>query len=235
MAATPPSNQSPSGRAAGAGSPVPLTFDEKLTQFWQQNRMAVLGLCALVLVAILGKGLWELVQARREKDVESAYAEAKTPDQLRSFASAHAGHELAGIAQLRAADEAYTAGKVAEAATGYDKALSSLQDPALVARAKLGRALSNVQAGKPTDGETQLKQIANDASEFKAIRSEAAYQLASLAVDAHNAADAQKYIEQLNQIDPASVWARRAMGLQANLPRPAAPIAPAIQPAPAKK
>jgi len=191
--------------------------------------MVVLALCGLVLVAILGKGLWDSVEAKKEKEVEAAYADAKTSDQLRSFAAAHPNHELAGIAQLRIADEAYGAGKAADAAAAYDKALGSLKGDALVARAKIGRALSNIQGGKTTDGESQLKQIAGDANEFKAIRAEAAYQLATLAIDAHNAADAQKYIDQLNQIDPASVWARRAMALQANLPRsatPAAPVAP---------
>jgi hypothetical protein len=234
MAASSQSNSSPSDRTA-TGTPVPLTFDEKLNQFWRQNRMAVLGLCALVLLAIIGKGLWDMVQTKKEQEIESAYAAAKTPDQLRAFAAAHPTHELAGVAELRVADEAYSNQKPADAAADYDKALATLKDGPLAARAKLGRALANVQAGKSSDGESQLKQIANDTNEFKAIRAEAAYQLASLAAEAQNATDAQKYIDQLNQIDPASPWARRAMALQASLPRPAAPLAPLAAPVAPKK
>jgi len=223
MAATSPSNPSPSKRTPTHEAVEPLTFDEKLNQFWQRNRAIVLGLCIVVLLAILGKGLWERMQAKHEGAIEAEYAQAATPDQLRAFAAAHPGHALAGIAQLRIADEAYAAGKASEAAAGYDKVLSVLKDGPLASRARVGRALANVQAGKTSEGESQLKQIANDASEFKAIRSEAAYQLASLAVDAHNTADAQKYIELLNQIDPSSAWARRAVQLQASLPRATGP------------
>lgn len=233
MAATPPSNSKSSGRDRNAGeTPVPLTFEDKMNQFWQQNRMIVLGLCVLVLVAILGKGAWERIQRSRELDIEAQFAAATTPEQLRAFANAHPDHELAALAQITIADQAYAAEKPTEAITGYEKALTVLKQGPLASRARIGLALAKIQAGKTSDGEADLKQIAGNASEFKATRAEAAYNLASLAADAHNSADVQKYVAQLNQIDPASVWARRAMALQASLPKSASRAAP-MAPAPA--
>lgn len=221
MAANPPSN-SKSGDNRGASDVTPvLSFEEKLQQFWQKNQTIILGLCVLVLLVIIGKGGWEYYQRSQEAEVEQAYANATTPDQLKAFAAAHPGHELAGIAELRIADEAYTAGKSADAQAGYEKALSVLKDGALATRARIGEALAKVQSGKTSEGIEDLKQVANDTKQLKAARAEAAYQLASLAADAGNSADVQKYVDQLNQIDPSSSWARRAMLLRASLPVPA--------------
>ena len=231
MAATPPSNSKSPGNDRHSGEQsAPLTFEENLNQFWQKNRMIVLGLCAVVLLAILAKAGWEYVQRQHEANVEREYAMATTPDQLRAFVNAHPDHELAGVAAVQVADQAYTSGKAADAVTEYDKAIAVLKKGPLASRARLGRALAEVQSGKQTEGESDLKQIANDATEFKAVRAEAAYQLASLAVEARNYTDVQKYIEQLNQIDPASVWARRAVSLQANLPKSASLAAPVTTP-----
>jgi hypothetical protein len=231
MAATPPSNSNPSGddRNTAAQAPVPLTFEEKLNQFWQRNSMVVLGLCAVVLVAILGKGIWEHVQRGKELDIEAAYAAATTPEQLKAFASSHAGHELAGVAELRAADEAYGAGKSIEAISGYDRAIAVLKDGPLASRARLGRALAKIQGGKASEGEAELKQIVADTTLFKTVRAEAAYHAASLAAEAGNADEVQKYVTQLNQIDPGSRWLGRAMALQAGLPKAATPAAPGVQ------
>lgn len=228
MAATPPSNSNPSGKDRPSGTPAPVTFEDNLHQFWQKNRMVVLGLCAFVLVVILGKGVWERIQHSRETDIESEFAAATTPDQLRAFANAHPNHELAGVAEIRIADQAYTAEKMGDAIAGYEKALTVLKQGPLASRARLGLALAKVQTGKTAEAETELKAIASNTAEFKSTRAEAAYNLASLAADAHNYTDVQKYVEQLNQIDPASVWARRAVALQANMPKSASLASPMV-------
>ena len=209
------------------------SFEDSLNLFWKKNGTAVLVLCGVVLVGICAKGGWDYLQGQKELEVEQAYAAATTSDQLKSFAAAHADHSLAGIAQLRLADEAYAAGKSAEAVAAYDKAVTALKTGPLAARAQLGRALSKAQAGKSAEATTELKQLASDAGQLKGVRAEAAYQLASLAAEALNAADVQKYSDQLMQLDPSGPWAQRAMMLRASLPpAPAAP-APAKTDAPA--
>ena len=191
--------------------------------FWTKNGTAVLALCGLVAVGILANGAWGYLQAQKELDVQKAYAAATTSDQLKSFAAAHADHSLAGIAQLRLADEAYTAGKSADALAGYDKVVAILKTGPLVARAQLGRALAKVQAGKGTEAITDLRQLVSAAAQPKGARAEAAYHLTSLAAEAANAADVQKYSDQLMQLDPSGPWTQRALMLRASLPAAPAP------------
>jgi hypothetical protein len=203
------------------------SFEDKLHLFWKNNGTAVLALCGLVFVGIIAKGGWDYLQAQKELEVEQAYAAATTSDQLKSFAAAHAEHSLAGAAQLRLADEAYSAGKSADALAGYDKAIAAIKTGPLAARAQLGRALAKVQAGKVAEATTDLKQLAADAAQFKGVRAEAAYHLTSLAAEAANSADVQKYSDQLMQLDPSGPWTQRALMLRATVP--AAPTAAPVK------
>lgn len=207
------------------------TFEDKLQLFWKNNGSAVLSLCGLVFVGILAKGGWDYLQTQKELEVEKSYASATTSEQLKTFAAANAEHSLAGVAQLRLADEAYAAGKSADAIAGYDKAFATIKTGPLAARAQLGRALAKVQSGKTAEAITELKQLAGDAGQFKGLRAEAAYHLTSLAAEAANAADVQKYSDQLMQLDPSGPWTQRALMLRASVP--AAPAAPAKTDAPA--
>jgi hypothetical protein len=202
------------------------SFEDKLHIFWKNNGTVVLALCGLVFVGIIAKGGWDYMQKQKELEIEGAYAKATTSDQLKAFASANADHSLAGVAQLRLADEAYTAGKSADALAGYDKVVAALKSGPLAARAQLGRALAKVQAGKVADATTDLKQLAADAGQFKGVRAEAAYHLTSLAAEAVNSADVQKYSDQLMQLDPSGPWTQRALMLRASVP-----AAPATAPA----
>ncbi|MBI4624861.1 MAG: hypothetical protein HY736_16800 [Verrucomicrobia bacterium] len=208
------------------------SFEDRLHLFWTKNGNAVLALCGLIILGVLAKGGWEYFAHQRELDVEKAYAAATTPEQLKTFAAAHSSHPLGGIAQLRIADTAYAAGKSADAIAGYDKALGMVKEGPLAVRAQLGRALAKVQAGKTAEGTVELKQLANDAKQFKAVRVEATYHLSSLAAEAGNGADVQKYSEQLMQIDAASPWTQRALALRASMPVPSTPaITPPATPA----
>ncbi len=203
-------------------------LEEKLHVFWQKNGVAVLVLCGLVLLGIIAKGGWDYLNRQKELDVEKDYAAATTPEARKAFAAAHPEHSLAGIAQLRLADDAYAAGKFADALVGYEAVQKTLHGGPLAARAKLGAALAKISSGKAADGIAELKALAGDPSQFKGVRAEAAYQLTSLAADAANGADVQKFADQLMSIDPQSAWAQRAITLRAMYP-----AAPA--PTPAKK
>ena len=211
-----------------------VTFEDRMQLLWTRNRTAVLALCGLVLLGIVAKGGWDYMSRRNELDVEKAYAAATTTEQLKAFSAAHPTHELGGIAQLRIADEADAAAKWSDAIAGYDKALGVLKSGPLAARAKLGRASAKSQSGKGAEAAAELKQIADDAGQPKAVRAEAAYHLTSIAVEAGNATEAQKYVDQLNQLDPMGAWSQRAATLRATLPSTPAP-APATPAAGAKK
>jgi hypothetical protein len=224
MAATPPSQSNPAGddrNLVPVNETTAVTFEDKAHLFWKKNSAAVYGFIVVVLLAIAGYFGWEYLQQKKDADVKADYAAATTPEQKKAFAAAHVGHPLEGIAYLTIADDAYKAGKSADAAANYDKAISVMKKGPLVARAQLGRALSKAQAGKSAEAVTELKQIADDKAQSKLVRAEAAYNLTSLAVEAGNATDAQKYVDQLVQIDAQSPWTQRAMALRASMNTPA--------------
>jgi hypothetical protein len=228
-----PSTPSPAGddrNLVPVDANTAVTFEDKAQLFLKKNRTLLVAVCVAVLLALLGKWGWDHLASQKELEIEKAYAAATTSDQLRAFITANPNHTLGGIAQLRIADEAYEAGKAADAIAAYEKAMAALKAGPLAARAKLGRALAKAHAGKASEATTELKQIADDATQFKAVRAEAAYHLTSLAVESGNAAEAQKLVDQLNQIDPMGAWAQRAIMLRATLPATPTPAAPAVEP-----
>jgi hypothetical protein len=202
--------------------PATATFEDKANAFWEKNRGLLIGLCVAVVVLLVGKGAWDHLAAQKELEIEQKFAAATTSEQLKAFAAANSGHSLAGIAYLRIADEAYTAGKGADAVAAYEQAAGLIKSGPLASRAQLGRALAKVQAGKGTEATAELKQLAGDANQAKSLRAEASYHLASLAAEARNADEVQKLSDQIMQLDPTSAWAARAMALRSSLPAPAA-------------
>lgn len=194
------------------------TFEDRLRLFWAKNSRAVLAGCALVLLVILGKGAYEFVVAQREQAVAAEYAAATSDGQLKAFAASHGDHVLGGLAQLGLADKAYSAGNYAEARTAYDRAAGSLKANSFGQRARLGAAMSALQAGAAPDGEAALKQLSADLTADKLVRSEAAYHLASLSAQAGNIAEAIRLIEQATVIHPEGHWADRASMLRSTLP-----------------
>lgn len=231
-----PSNSRPAGddrNLVAVDAATAVTFEDKLRLFWQNNSGVVWGVCIAIILAILGKEGWNYMQRQKETELENTYAAATTPEQQKAFAAAHPDHPLAGVAYLQIGDDAYKAGKPADAVAAYDKAIASFKSGPAAARAQIGRAVANVQAGKASEGAAELKKLAEDATQLKAVRTEAAYDLTSLAVDAGNATDAQKYVDLLMQIDPTSNWTQRAMSLRATMPTTSAKTSTTSMPAPA--
>jgi len=194
------------------------TFEDRLRIFWEKNSRAVLAAIALVLALILAKGGYEIFHAQREKAVAADYAAATTDDQLKAFAADHTGHVLGGLAQLRLADTAYAAGNYTEARTAYDKSFGILKSNTFGQRARLGSAVSALQAGATAEGQAALKLLSADLNLEKIVRAEATCTLASLAAAAGDTAEAIRLIEQTTIIDPDGPWAERATMLRATLP-----------------
>ncbi len=229
-----PSTPTPSGddRNLVQAEPAVVTpgFEVRLQAFWEKNSKLILLACAAVLLAIVGKGLVEVLAARKERAVAAAYAAATTNDQLKGFISAHAGHALAGAAHLRLADEAFAAARYAEARADYEKAAAILTAGPFAGRVRLGVALAKFHTGDTAGAESDLRAIADDVTQLKAVRGEAAYHLASLAASAGRADEVTRLTEQVMTIDPTGMWSQRAMMLRATT---AAPASASAAPAPA--
>jgi hypothetical protein len=237
-----PTNLGPHGEKPAADTPVVEPGIEVVAQeFWARNRNFIYAVIVAAVLVIAGREGWTYFSASREADAQADYAKAAgNSDRLAAFAAAHAGHALAGVAYLQAADDKFSSADYKAAATFYAKAAASLTDDGLVGRAKLGAAVSQLDSGDQAGGEAALKALSDDTGAFKAARAEAAYHLASLALGAGRTEDARKLADQVSRIDATSPWAQRATVLQAGLPaetgKPAAtastgitfkPVAPA--------
>ena len=233
-----PSDSKPVGAAApveGAQAPAVSPIDEQIHGFWKKNRESILVLCGLLMVFYVGRAAWDSHVASREAAIQAEYAAATAaPEKLEVFAAAHAGHVLAAVAQLQLADFAYAQQRAVAAVDGYSRAAAALKEGPLAARARLGLAMARIQAGQTETGVAALRELSGDLHQFKAVRAEATYQLASLAASAGRADEVQKLSVQVMQIDPNSSWAQRAFALQARVPAAAAaPAQPVASPKPA--
>ena len=212
-----PNPRSAGDERPGAGAderPVSPGFEEKLAEFWTRHRGWILGVCVAILLVIVGRFGWGLLQERRAAATAAAYAAAETDEQLKSFAAGHEGAALAGVAQLQLADRAYSAGRYSEARAAYEQARQTLDGTPFAARASLGAAMARLKAGETDAGKAGLRQVANDLAAPTALRAEAVYHLASLAAAAGETAEVTKLVEQVNAIEPTGMWAQRATMLR---------------------
>jgi predicted negative regulator of RcsB-dependent stress response len=210
----PPANPTaPKSASDAAPAPAP-SMEEQLQTFWEKRSGLITGLIVAVLLAVLAKGAWDYFSAQHERDIEQAYAAAKSSADLKGFIAANSGHSLAAVAQLRIADESYTAGKFTDAIAAYTAAADFFKTGPLASRARLGLAMAKFQGGQTAEGETALKAFADDTSEIKVYRGEALFHLASAAADSGRAADLKTYTDKLAALDAASPWTSQAMQLR---------------------
>lgn len=222
---TPPPAGDRHAPATTSASPVQPPFEERLGIFWEKYRGAVILVCIAILLVIVGRTGWQILQNRRAAAQAAEFAQATNPEQLKAFAAEHAGSDLAGVAQMKVADDAYAAGRFSEAAAAYDAAVEALQSPALAARGRIGAAISRLKAGQADAARTALQGVANDVALPETLRAEAVYHLASAAVAAGQQDELARLLEQINAIEPNGLWAQRADSLRQHLPVSAAPAA----------
>jgi hypothetical protein len=230
-----PATPSKSKPAADPAAPAPaaagealLLTEEKLQLFWEKYRGLVTLLCVAVSLGIVGKYAWNTYTDRQERAVQQAYTAAATVDQLKIFVRDHPKHALSRIAELRVADAAYVAGRIPEARDDYAAVALTLKSGPFAARAQLGLGITQILSGETAEGEATLHHLADDPSQFMAARTEAIYQLASLAAGAGRADEVQRYSSQLLQLDPNSPWTERAFTLEARLTAVRSPSVPGV-------
>ena len=228
----PSPSKSPKSNPAAAAS-VDLPFELMVREMWAkpENRTTLYAGVVIVLLVILGWGVYREVQARREAGIEVDFAAAATPAKLQAFVGEHGTHPLAGAAYLQLGDEAYAAARFDEARTDYEKAAAVLPGTPFAARATLGEGICLLQTGKVAEGLALFQRLAADTTQLAAVRCEAAYHLAAVAFSNRQFDDVVKFTNLIGQVDPNGIWAQRAVLLQMRTPASAA--APAAAPAPA--
>lgn len=207
---------------------APASVDEAFRRFWERNGTFIYLVCGLIILAIVGKGGWDYVLARKEVELRKDYAACTTAEAYRAFVASHPGHPLAAMAELNVADDAYGSAHYGDAVADYEKAAAELPDGPFRTRARLGQSMALALSGKASDAQTGLSQILNDSSVLNAYRCEAGYHLAAMAAAGNRPAEVDKLSEQLMQIDPTNPFVERTQQLRAEMP-----AGPAAAPAPA--
>lgn len=213
-------------------APAPASADETFRRFWERNGTFIYLVCGAIILAIIAKGGWDYVLARKEVEIRKDFAACTTAEAYRAFAASHPGHPLAAMAELNVADDAYGSAHYGDAVADYEKAVADLPASPFKMRARVGEAMALALSGKTSDAQTELSQILNDSSVLSAYRCEAGYHLAAMAAAGNRPAEVDKLSEQLMQIDPTNPFVERTQQLRAEMPAGPAPVlspsAPAI-------
>lgn len=202
-----PQNEQPSAQQPAPG------FDEGMHNLWQKYGQAALVAAGLVLLFYVVRVGWDFVRQHHEGSVQSQFAQAMTPADLKAFVAAHPDRELAGVADLELADRDYASGDVVAAVSEYADAARILKGKPLEERAEIGLGVSQLQAGQTSDGEATLRRILDDPAQLPVLRAEAGSELASVAAAQGNRAEVQQLAMRLMQIDQNSPWTQRAFAL----------------------
>ncbi len=219
---------------ASAETPVAPTpgFEVVLDRFWRKHGRTVMMVCVVILIGIVLKGAFDWYRRSQEAAIGREFKDATSTGKLKSFVAAHSSHELAGLALLALADEAYREKNYGEAATSYQRAFEVLKTGHFAARAALGGAVAKIQAGQAAEGVEKLKQLANDMKHPVGIRAEAAYHAATTLADQGQVEEAAKLADLANSVGGGSMWGQMSAALRASLPVAVAPAPPAATPKP---
>jgi hypothetical protein len=218
MSQLPSADHSPSRATPAAAVPAEPDFGTTAQAIWDKNKGFIFVVCVLILLGIIGREGWQYFSDMRENSRQQDYARASDkPEQLIAFADSNSDHPLAGVAYLQVADQKFDAADYKSAAMLYTKATGSLKNEALLGRAKLGAAVSLIEAGDASGGEAALKAINADQTISQAVRAEAAYHLATIAFEAGKTDEVRKLVDDITKIDPAGPWSQRATMLLSNL------------------
>jgi predicted negative regulator of RcsB-dependent stress response len=212
-----PSTPPPNEPEASAEAVASGDLEEVVQQFWEKNRSLLMLLAVVVLVAIVGRNGWAYYQQSQLESAREAYAQAGDAAALEAFAADHAGTGLAGVALLKVADEAYTDGRYADALAAYEKAAGELADTVFADRITLGQAMTQLASGDTAGGQAALQALANNTDATIAVRSEAVYHLAGLALSRNDTTELAALATQVEMIDAGSNWAQRVTLMQTSL------------------
>jgi tetratricopeptide (TPR) repeat protein len=199
---------------------LPPSPEVNLQRAWDKYGTLLYILVAVVGAAILAKGGWDYLNAQKELGIKKDYAEATTPDAMKTFVANHPGHVLTGVAELSIGNNAYATGKFTDALTAYNAAAADLPAGPFQANAKMGAAMALLQTGKSGEAEAALHALLNDSSLLKTTRCEAGYHLAVIAIAAGRTDDYQKVADQVMALDPSNPFAEHTFQLKP----PASPI-----------
>jgi predicted negative regulator of RcsB-dependent stress response len=195
-----------------------LSLEDRLFMTWKNHSTLIIAGVVLVVVLIVGRGAWGSYVEARQARISEAFGLAESIDEKRVFARDNIGHPLAGVALLEVADEVYRNGDYRMSEIEYSAALAALSEPLLMARARMGSAISAIQSGLVSKGEPLLRGIANDEEVPVPVRAEALYHLASVQFAEKRYDDARATLDELAESSSAGAWVGPMTSLRAQIP-----------------
>jgi len=192
--------------------------EDRLWLFWRKQKNKIYGVICVASVGIIIWQGWNIYQSHVEANLQAEFSAAADAPALAAFAQAHADTVLGKLAQLESADTLYKAGKFKDAADAYAKAVTMLADDDKSARARLGQAMSLLQAGDVHGGTQTMEALTNDTSAVENMRAEAAFDLAILAAQAGDKDTTTKWLNHLKEFKDSNIWGGQAATLSEILP-----------------
>lgn len=178
-------------------------LDDRAWLLWERRKKIILLSAGVIFAAGMAFISWRSLSASKAEALGAEYNAISDPALKLAFAERHAGEPLAAFAALESADAAYAKGDYAEAASRYGRtvALASSVRPrvaAVLARARIGAAVSEIRAGRADEGLKLLGEIADTLSNPAALRAHALFLLAEHACGEKKFDRARNF---LNRID----------------------------------
>mgnify|MGYP006277647307 CR=1 FL=1 len=201
-----------------------LPPEEKIKLWWERNRAALaLGVIIALLMVVGFQGL-RIYRQSFDAKVQEAWLAIDSEETRLAFAESHGTHPLGSLAYLQLADTAYGEGDYETANSYYEQAGEGAAEPLFQGRARLGYAVTSIHTGALDSGKTLLEKIARDPNELQAVRAEAAYHRAILAIEEGQPEVFQTFNQLLFSLGHSQGWitrletARKQAGFQGSEP-----------------
>jgi hypothetical protein len=195
-----------------------LPFEDKLWLVWKKyNRHITLVIVLLIFGFIGYKGI-DFYKTSQIERLQNEYRTALEGGQELAFAEANIKDPLAGSVFLSKGDQLVNDGKFEEAIVNYNKSLNSLKSTPFGDRARLGIGLVTWMKGDKDSSKKLLNDIISDRQVMGAIRAEAAYQLALIALKEKDFGRAKEFLDTVKLIPNSGIWGQKALILRDSTP-----------------
>ncbi len=192
-----PANFTPPPKAAAPGAPVPtggVDLGLETEIFWDRHKSKILGLFAVVVLAIVGYTIFLFVRARAIEAANTQLSAAKSIDELKKMIADHPASVVAADASLVLAQKQAEAKDFEGAAATAQSVINKFPDYPLIGGARLAVGANLAAAGKLDEADAAYK-LAAEANPKDFAAPLALLARANLARLRGNGADARRYLD----------------------------------------
>lgn len=187
------------------------------SNFWNSLKRNMIRIIVWTIVAFILLAVFNYIRHYRVRNLQTAFLNVKSTEQLKDFANEFKKEPLAGVALVRLADLSYTENNFPLAAAYYREALEPLKGTELEERAQIGLAISLLQNKDTKEGEALLTEMSQSPKVSINMKAQALYQLFILSVAQKNYSQAHQLLSTLSSLSDNNPWADKAGQLAASI------------------